>query len=245
VITVITINKDDVRGLRRTVNSVVDQSYRDYKHIVVDGSSSDGSIDYIQSLARMARVTHLYDRGLGIYSAMNIGLMTSTSKYVFFLNSGDVFSSCDSLMMLARFSGRDDVVYGMVTYEKGNSLNIYDDQCADVYFGKRYQHNIPSLASSLLLREKVVALKGFNTRYKICSDVELMYKIALSGGTFRCVPQPIVIFDLTGISSRRPLVATRERLMILLDVKPAYIFCFMYVLIGYLAKKLVSILKAS
>ena len=66
MITVITINKDNITGLKRTINSIAIQTYKFYKHIIVDGSSRDGSIEYINGLATKGDVTHLYDEGLGI-----------------------------------------------------------------------------------------------------------------------------------------------------------------------------------
>ena len=237
MITVITINKDNITGLKKTINSIAIQTYKFYKHIIVDGSSRDGSIEYIYGLATKGDVTHLYDEGLGIYNAMNIGLMGCSSKYLFYLNSGDVFSSKDSLKILAECADGADVVHGMFGCKRDKVIE-YKNQCEEVYFGKRYQHNIPSLASSLILREKLLAVKGFNTRYKISSDVEVMYKIALSRGTFRCVQQPIVVFDTNGISSKKPIVAIKERFMILLEVKPTYVIPLMREVIAYVIKKL-------
>ena len=238
MITVITINKDNIKGLKKTVNSISTQSYRRYKHIIVDGSSRDGSIEYIKSLTGKGEVTHLYDEGIGIYNAMNMGIKGSSTEYLFFLNSGDIFYNKDSLKLLAKNSGGVDVVHGMYACEGEEKINIDNKQSTEVYFDKRYQHDIPSLASSLLLRKKVLEVKGFSTKYKISSDVELMYKIALSGGTFRCIRSPIVIFDTTGISSTRPIIAIKERFMILLTHKPAYIFCLIFEILGYLGKRI-------
>ena len=115
---------------------------------------------------------------------MNIGLMECSSKYLFYLNSGDVFSSKDSLKILAECDGVD-VVHGMFGCKR-HKLVEYNNQCLEVYFGKRYQHNIPSLASSLILREKLLAVKDLtlNIKFQGCrSNVQN----CLSNGTFRCL----------------------------------------------------------
>lgn len=249
LVSVITINKDNLRGLRETVASVAAQSYRDFEHILVDGASKDGSIEYIRDLVEIGSVIHQQDDGNGIYQAMNLGIAESKSDYVIFLNSGDKFFEKASLEQLVSQVHGFDVAYGIVAFEDSNGMLQSIDSCKDVNFDRVYQHTLPSLAASLIARNKLLQVGCFDTQYKICGDVELVYKIVLSNGSFRYVPAPVVIFDMFGVSSKYPIAAIQERLVILMRTKPEYLASLCNVLVGLFFNKVrlygVHYLKAS
>ena len=237
-LTVITINKDNFQGLQKTVSSVASQAYRSYTHIIVDGSSKDGSIEYIESLAEEGLVKHLKDNGDGIYQAMNLGVREAPSDYVMILNSGDTLYGPNALAHLALNILDYDVAYGLVAVKDSEGVMSLENSPEAVSFHEKYQHTLPSVASSLFLRSKLLEVGCFNTRYRICSDVELVYKIALSSGSFRYIPDPIVVFDLSGISSSQPLLVLKERLQILTEIKPEYLVSFILVFSSYCFRRL-------
>ena len=236
-VSVITVNKDNLHGLRKTIKSVSEQSYKQIEHIIVDGASRDGSIRYIKYFAKNKMCAHIQDDGSGIYQAMNLGIKASTSNYVIFLNSGDRFIDSTSLKKLVSNIGKFDVAYGIVAAENNNGVQENIPTCDDVYFQHRYQHILPSIATSLIARKKLLEVGCFNTEYRIASDVELIYKIALSNSSFKYIPHPVVIFDMNGISSKRPIVAAKERLQILMAIKPLYLPSYLGLIIRIIIKK--------
>lgn len=236
-LSIITINKDGLRGLQRTVASVEFQTYRSYEHIIVDGVSRDGSLGYIRKLVRRGEVYHVQDEGRGIYSAMNDGLEKAKGDYVMFLNSGDRLFDSKSLANLVVAGKECDVAYGLVAIRDSAGKIETIKTCTKVEFDKSYQHRLPSLAASLISRKKLQEIGFFDTRYRISSDVETMYRISLSSGTFVHVASPVVLFDMTGISSRRPVVAWIERLIIIIRVKPSYVVSFMFVAVGEIVRR--------
>lgn len=94
LLSIITINYNNAEGLRKTIQSVVTQNSRDFDYIVIDGGSTDGSVDVIQSFAN--KITYwISEPDNGIYQAMNKGIRQAKGEYIQFLNSGDTLCAPD------------------------------------------------------------------------------------------------------------------------------------------------------
>jgi glycosyltransferase involved in cell wall biosynthesis len=87
-LSIITINYNNLEGLERTVESVVNQTWKEFEYIVIDGGSADGSASYIESQSNNIDYW-LSEPDKGIYNAMNKGILKATGEYLLFLNSGD------------------------------------------------------------------------------------------------------------------------------------------------------------
>ena len=93
---VITINYNNCEGLQRTIDSVIGQTFKDFEFIVIDGGSTDGSVDIINKNA--ASITYwISERDNGIYHAMNKGIAQAHGDYCIFMNSGDCFYNIEVL----------------------------------------------------------------------------------------------------------------------------------------------------
>ena len=89
-LSVITINYNNRDGLRKTIESVVNQTCRDFEYIIIDGGSTDGSVDVIKQYAD--RIDYwVSEPDKGIYHAMNKGIAVAHGEYLNFMNSGDCF----------------------------------------------------------------------------------------------------------------------------------------------------------
>ena len=94
---IITINYNNLKGLKRTVRSIFEQSYRNFDYIVIDGGSKDGSIDYLKTMQRRG-LSFVSEPDNGIYDALNKGVNLSNQEYVLFVNSGDILYDKDVLL---------------------------------------------------------------------------------------------------------------------------------------------------
>ena len=103
-LSIITINYNNAEGLRKTLASVASQTYADIEHVIVDGGSTDGSVEvireYEQSLASClsplaSRLKWISEKDKGIYNAMNKGIRIATGEYIQILNSGDILAADD------------------------------------------------------------------------------------------------------------------------------------------------------
>ena len=88
---IITINLNNSAGLRKTIESVVNQTFQDFEYIIIDGGSTDGSVDIIKEYS--SRIDYwVSEPDRGIYNAMNKGIVQAHGDYINFMNSGDCFS---------------------------------------------------------------------------------------------------------------------------------------------------------
>lgn len=95
-LSIITVNLNNAIGLRKTIESVVNQTYIDYEYIIIDGGSTDGSVEEIKEYT--AKLSYwVSERDKGIYNAMNKGILKAKGEYCLFLNSGDWLLSEDVL----------------------------------------------------------------------------------------------------------------------------------------------------
>ena len=106
-ISIITINYNDAEGLRKTLASVASQTYTDIEHIIVDGASTDGSVDVIReyetinlSSTNPIRIVWVSEKDKGIYDAMNKGVAKASGEYLLFLNGGDALASPTAIQIL-------------------------------------------------------------------------------------------------------------------------------------------------
>ena len=113
---IITINYNNKDGLKKTVDSVASQTFRSFEHIIIDGGSTDGSVDVIKEALQnkdyAAQVSHWQsEKDGGIYPAMNKGVEYANGKYCLMLNSGDWLSGPKALEKAAAFGFDEDFVY--------------------------------------------------------------------------------------------------------------------------------------
>lgn len=123
VFSIITCTYNAESVLQRTLDSVLEQTYSHVEHIIVDGASTDATLNMVEAYRQKSdaedwchevRVKSEPDRGL--YDAMNKGIQRATGQYVLFLNAGDVFPSADTLELVAESVGEGEeppaVLYG-------------------------------------------------------------------------------------------------------------------------------------
>ena len=113
-LSIITINRNNAAGLRDTMQSVVSQTSRDFEYIVVDGASTDGSVEVIKELAPLFGdgLKWLSEPDNGIFSAMNKGIRMAEGTYCLFLNSGDSLYNSQVVDEFVQFDCNEDIVSG-------------------------------------------------------------------------------------------------------------------------------------
>lgn len=90
-ISIITVNRNNADGLERTIKSVITQTYTKYEFIIIDGNSTDSSVDIIKQYS--SDITYwVSEKDTGVFNAMNKGISQSTGDYCYFLNSADIFA---------------------------------------------------------------------------------------------------------------------------------------------------------
>lgn len=108
---IITINYNNCVGLRKTIESVISQSYKDYEFIIIDGGSTDGSRDIIEQYSHSIDYW-VSEPDKGVYNAMNKGIRQAKGDYLNFMNSGDTFYDSDVLASIDKVLDDYDIIVG-------------------------------------------------------------------------------------------------------------------------------------
>lgn len=217
IISIITINYNNHKGLRKTIESVVEQSYHDIQYIVIDGGSTDGSRDVIRQYEDSI-FYWVSEPDSGIYNAMNKGVAKATGEYCLFLNSGDSLHSTDSISeFVSKLSG-EDLLMGRVMCTPSGRI-AYDDityplTMLDFYMGGPVPH--PACLIKRLLFDKHL----YDEELRIVSDWKFFLQvIVLDQCSYKIVDTVVADFEEEGVSSNRQK-CNIEREKVLRDVLP-------------------------
>ena len=119
---IITINLNNSTGLEKTIQSVTTQLFSDFEFIIIDGGSTDNSIDVIKKYE--SEITSwVSEKDNGIYDAQNKGIAKANGTYCLFLNSGDYLFSKDALKKVFDSNLTEDIVYGNIIYHENGSTD--------------------------------------------------------------------------------------------------------------------------
>ena len=204
-VSIVTVAFNSASTIVDTLDSVSRQIYPDIEHFVIDGGSSDGTVDLVR--ARAERVSKFVSEpDSGIYDAMNKGLRLCTGDIIGFLNSDDIYSSDETVSsIVAAFDDAGvDAVHGDLVYVRR------EDPC----FVVRHWRATPfspgafSLAWSpahptFYVRRSVIDRVGeFNTSYKVASDLDFMLRV-LEVGRYKSkvIPQVLIRMRVGGVSN--------------------------------------------
>ena len=234
---VITINYNDKKGLERTIESVINQTWKDFEFIVIDGASNDGGIDIIE------HNKHNIDYWVsepdnGIFSAMNKGIKVAKGEFLIFMNSGDTFFDQFVLEKIEKELSDDyDIFYGdYYRVNNNNSLKkrTFPEKLSFSFF---YSRSL-SHQSTFIRRKLFFDIFLYNEEYKIASDWEVfMYAICQKNVPYKHINLPISKFDFSGISSisKYNNLAKEERIQSINKYFP--LFADDYILVSELNSK--------
>lgn len=222
-LSIITINFNNAEGLRRTLASVALQTYRDVEHIIIDGGSTDGSVEVIREYVRQiddryidnryANVVWVSEKDNGIYHAMNKGIGKATGDYIQILNSGDILAAPDvTERMVAALRQIDDrcidgrltsvpILYGNMIKQWPDGRRLVDKCEAGNLSMLSFYHGTLNHDSAYIRRDLFERFGLYDENLKIVSDWKwYLQVIPLGGITPVYVDIDVTIFDMTGVS---------------------------------------------
>lgn len=182
MVTVITVCFNAKQDLKKTINSVLAQTYEAMEYIVVDGGSMDGSQNLLEVYKGLfeksgKRFHYVSEKDNGTYDAMNKGALMAKGEWINYMNAGDCFFSDDTL---SSFFSHEIDEEAEVLY--GNTLQEYDFG-SGIATPKDFGNEVmPFCHQSCFVRKATMQQLRFNTRYKIVADHDLFYRIRLAGG---------------------------------------------------------------
>jgi glycosyltransferase involved in cell wall biosynthesis len=171
IISVVTVVYNDVKYIEQTIQSVINQTESIIEYIVIDGGSTDGTLDIIRQYENQIDYW-VSEPDKGIYDAMNKGLSLASGNWINFMNSGDLFYSPDTIKQLFDcVIGDEKIIYGNVhiRYEDFARVELASNP-RKLWRGMQFSHQ--SVFCDLEYQKKNL----FNINNKICADLEFYYK---------------------------------------------------------------------
>lgn len=204
-LSIITVNLNNSEGLLKTIRSVQNQVFKEIELIVIDGASTDNSLEIIQQNKDIIQY-YLSEKDDGIYNAMNKGIHRATGDYCLFLNSGDCFYNEFVLKdVFNQISGNESIVYGnsykikphyrrVIKYQP--KLTLYD-----------FYKTVPALhhQASFIRRDLFSKYGLYDEKIQIIADWEFFFRvIILNEVKAKYIDLIISTFDGTGLSNSLP-----------------------------------------
>ena len=204
-LTIVTINRNNAEGLRQTLSSVARQTYQDFEYIIVDGASTDSSVEIVKELDAQPKSfawNWISEPDTGIYNAMNKGVRMATGDYVLMLNSGDYLVDEQVLERILPELDGTDIVQGNTIRERNGKTYVErgygrsDINFIDVQQG-HFLHQASFCRRSLFERYGY-----FDESYRIGGDTVFYTKcLGFGNASFRYIDQNIAYFAPGGCSS--------------------------------------------
>ncbi len=180
-VSIITVVFNNSKTITDAINSVLSQNYPNIEYIIIDGKSTDGTLDIIISYSdKITKVISEPDNG--IYDAMNKGIMYATGDIIGILNSDDIYADEKVILDVANLfiSNKSlDIVYGNLVYVKAEDTNhVVRNWISKAYFKKYFEWgNVPP-HPTLFLKKSVYNKVGlFNLEFKLAADYEFMLRL--------------------------------------------------------------------
>lgn len=206
-VSIVTIVRNDSKSIASTIESVAAQTYPNCEYLIIDGASTDGTMDIIHQNEEAIDLI-ISEPDMGIYDAMNKGIAKATGEYIIFMNCGDRFSGrnvVQSFIEQLATSKQAAVYYGdALELDQNNQLRLKPSRNHKLIPYGMFTHH-----QSMFFKREAIA-DGYNTRYRLAGDFELVARLYKNGFTFQHMPLTVCIFQQGGLSQSEAENAREE-----------------------------------
>lgn len=233
-ISVVTVCYNAVKELERTMLSVLNQTYDNVEYIVIDGGSTDGTVEIIKKYAdRLAYWVSEPDKG--IYDAMNKGIRIATGEWLLFLNAGDIFYSKDTLSsMIKHYDGKARILRGNIIRKykrfnvKSTGVTKQDPDIMDM-FNNTFHHQ-----ACLIQKTLFDEVGYYDTDYQLCADWKFFFDCVVKHKiSSYYVDMPVAFFKMDGVSSMNTKKCIEEHRRYLIQLYGSDLFSYLQELSVY------------
>ena len=214
---VITVTYNAATVLEDTIQSVISQTYHHVEYIIVDGGSTDGTLDIIGHYRdRIATVVSEPDKGL--YDAMNKGMHLATGDYLCFLNAGDSFHEDDTLQSIAHSltgSALPDVIYGQTALvdNEGHFVRMRRLSAPERLDWKSFRQGM--LVCHQAFFAKRTLAEPYDLRYRFSADFDWCIRVMKRAQTLHNTHLTLIDYLEEGMTTRNRRASLRERFRIM------------------------------
>lgn len=240
MISIIIATYNAEKTLQTALESVINQKFQDWECIVVDGASKDGTVNIVREYERKdSRIRHISEPDKGIYDAFNKGWKLAKGEWIYYLGADDILLP-DAMLVLFD-DDESDIKYGDIRFSSFGGKRMRDIRYTD---GTLREDKMVSHQCIVMKRSLIHKLDGFDLRFHICADADLLARAFEMGATARHYKVVVAVFNNDGGASSSSINNLREGLVI--DLKHSkysklYIFANFYY--NVLRKKIVVTIK--
>lgn len=184
---IITVTYNAGKSLKNTLDSIRIQKFKDYELILIDGKSTDDTLEIIHANKDIIS-SFISEKDKGIYDAMNKGIKLANGEFCVFLNSGDMFYNETVLMdvssVIEQFS-QYDIYLGYADYTKGKDIKTVHPNISKLPYVFCHQ--------AMFFRTEVIKLNNYDVNYKLSGDSELFYRLLSKGKQLQLMNVKVVL----------------------------------------------------
>jgi glycosyltransferase involved in cell wall biosynthesis len=209
-LSVITIVYNNVRDIERTILSVLNQTYNNIEYIVIDGLSTDGTLQaitqYQDSVSKF-----ISEKDNGIYDAMNKGLALASGDYVIFMNSGDEFFDADTVAAVFAAADNADIYYGETEMIAGNgeSLGQRRHKAPEKFTWRGFKYGMSISHQAIYVRRALA--EPYDMQYQLSADIEWIIRAAKKAKKIVNINRYVAKYLVGGMSKKKHRQSLQER----------------------------------
>jgi glycosyltransferase involved in cell wall biosynthesis len=210
ILSVITVVYNNVDHVERTLLSVLNQTYPHIEYIVIDGASTDGTLQVIEKYKdRIAKLISEPDKG--IYDAMNKGLAVATGDYVLFMNSGDEIYDPETVANIFASADNADIYYGETEMlnDKGESLGQRRHKAPNKFTWRSFKYGMSISHQAIYIKRSLV--EQYDPQYQLSADIDWIIRAAKKAKTIVNVNQYVAKYLVGGMSKAKHRQSLQER----------------------------------
>ena len=203
------INAQREKTFKQCLESVHNQTYSNIEHLIIDGASTDGTVEILQEYADKGWIKYISEPDSGIYDAMNKGIDKATGEYIAFLNSDDYWHDNSGIerSMLSIQQTNAEYSYAPCNFINKNDkiTNVMYPDIGEFFLKMPFSHQ-----TMITSKAALVELGKFNLQYKSAADYDFIVKLILSGHTGVEVPYNFTSFRTSGFCMTNEALSQNE-----------------------------------
>lgn len=211
-VTVVTVTYNTKDILEETILSVINQNYKNIEYIIIDGASTDKTVDIIKKYEDKIDYW-ISEPDDGIYFAMNKAIEKATGKWINFMNAGDTFFDLDTVKYVMEHKNNDaEFIYGNFQIKETGEIRKAKER-------SQWHIHMPFCHQTLFTKTVIMQEELFDTSFKLAADHNFIVKMHEEGKIFDYANKVLAIFTLGGFAQSNRFLMNIESLKVLLDNK--------------------------
>lgn len=237
-VSIITISYNSAQTIERTIQSVLAQKYLNIEYIIVDGGSTDGTVDVIKKYSDC--ITWISEKDEGISDAFNKGIKLSSGDLICMMNSDDYMAENAIEVVVNAYEDEVDIYYGDVIVVDQDDNSFHRKPRRLGYF----KYSQPIFHQSTYINRRAYARYGlYDVGLKMAMDYELLYKMYLGGVKFKYVGQILATFSLQGLSGSNEIKNAKAVYSVSVRCGTSKIAATLFLVRNYISHYLKKVLK--